>query len=60
MGSGLGSALTKDGNPLALHFVMFLPAIMGQGTVEQQGYWMGRAWVGEVIGTYAQVFISVV
>ncbi|KAG0719987.1 putative peroxisomal acyl-coenzyme A oxidase 1 [Chionoecetes opilio] len=54
MGSGLGVALTKDGNPLALHFVMFLPAIMGQGTVEQQGEWMGRAWTGEIIGTYAQ------
>ncbi|KAK4320234.1 hypothetical protein Pmani_008885 [Petrolisthes manimaculis] len=54
MGSGLGVALTKDGNPLALHFVMFLPAILGQGTVEQQGYWMSRAWTGEIIGTYAQ------
>lgn len=54
MGSGLGVALTKDGNPLALHFVMFMPAIMGQGTVEQQGLWMGRAWSGEIVGTYAQ------
>lgn len=54
IGSGLGVALTKDGNPLALHFVMFMPAIMGQGTVEQQGEWIGRAWSGEIIGTYAQ------
>lgn len=54
MGSGLGVALTKDGNPLALHFIMFLPAIMGQGTVEQQALWMGRAWAGQIIGTYAQ------
>ncbi|XP_076061823.1 acyl-CoA oxidase 1 [Oratosquilla oratoria] len=54
MGSGLGAALTKDGNPLALHFVMFLPAIMGHGTPEQQALWMGRGWMGEIIGTYAQ------
>ncbi|XP_069192440.1 LOW QUALITY PROTEIN: acyl-coenzyme A oxidase 1 [Procambarus clarkii] len=54
MGSGLGVALTKDGNPLALHFVMFLPAILGQGTVDQQGEWMTRAWAGQIIGTYAQ------
>lgn len=54
MGSGVGVAITKDGNPLALHFIMFLPAIMGQGTVEQQAQWMSRAWSGEIIGTYAQ------
>lgn len=54
MGSGLGVALTKDGNPMAVHFVMFLPALMGHGTLEQQGQWMGRAWTGEIIGTYAQ------
>ncbi|MCL4138555.1 UNVERIFIED_CONTAM: hypothetical protein GTU68_031554, partial [Idotea baltica] len=54
MGSGLGAAINKDGNPLALHFVMFLPALMGHGTLEQQGRWMSRAWAGEIIGTYAQ------
>ncbi|XP_042211127.1 peroxisomal acyl-coenzyme A oxidase 1-like isoform X2 [Homarus americanus] len=54
MGSGLGVALTKDGNPLALHYVMFLPAIMGHGTVDQQAEWMGRAWAGQIFGTYAQ------
>ncbi|KAK7083992.1 Acyl-coenzyme A oxidase (Acyl-CoA oxidase) [Halocaridina rubra] len=54
IGSGLGVALTKDGNPLALHYVMFLPSIMGQGTIDQQAEWMGRAWAGEIIGTYAQ------
>ncbi|KAG7175001.1 Peroxisomal acyl-coenzyme A oxidase 1-like 3, partial [Homarus americanus] len=44
MGSGLGVALTKDGNPLALHYVMFLPAIMGHGTVDQQAE---QSWVME-------------
>lgn len=54
MGSGIGSALTKDGNPIGVHYVMFLPAILGQGTLEQQGEWLTRAWSGEIIGTYAQ------
>ncbi|KAB7498100.1 putative peroxisomal acyl-coenzyme A oxidase 1 [Armadillidium nasatum] len=54
MGSGLGAAINKDGNPLAVHYAMFLPAIMGHGTLEQQGIWMSRAWAGEIIGTYAQ------
>ena len=25
----------KDGNPLNLHFVMFIPTLAGQGTMEQ-------------------------
>ena len=59
MGSGLGLALTKDGNPLSLHYVMFLPALVGQATQEQLSYWMSRAWAGDVIGTYAQVCVYV-
>lgn len=55
LGGMLGSAILKDGNPLTLHYVMFIPAIMGQGTVEQQGYWISKAWSGSIIGTYAQV-----
>ena len=54
----LGSAIIKDGNPLALHYVMFLPTIAGQGTVEQQAYWISRAWNLEVVGTYAQVSVE--
>ena len=30
MGAGVGSALMPDGNALGLHFVMFVPTIMGQ------------------------------
>ena len=55
LGSGIGPGLTKDGNPFALNFVMFLPAVLGQGTIEQQAEWMTRAWSGDIIGTYAQV-----
>lgn len=54
LGGMLGSAMLKDGNPLTLHFVMFIPTIMGQGTIEQQGYWISKAWSLQIIGTYAQ------
>lgn len=50
----LGSGLTPDGNPFSLHYVMFLPTLMGQGTPDQQAEWMGRAWACNIIGTYAQ------
>lgn len=54
LGGLLGSGILKEGNPLAVHFVMFLPALMGHGTPEQQAEWIGRAWNCEIIGTYAQ------
>lgn len=56
LGGMLGSAILKDGNPITLHYVMFIPTIMGQGTVEQQSYWISRAWSCNIIGTYAQVY----
>ena len=56
----MGSALIKDGSPIALHFIMFVPTILGQATIEQQAFWLGRAWNCEIIGTYAQVrFIKI-
>lgn len=55
LGGLLGSGIIKEGNPLAVHFVMFVPTILGQGTLEQQGEWLGRAWNLEILGTYAQV-----
>ncbi|XP_075210147.1 acyl-coenzyme A oxidase 1-like [Lycorma delicatula] len=54
LGGMLGSAILKDGMPFALHYVMFIPALMGQGTMQQQAYWIGRAWNCEIICTYAQ------
>lgn len=36
---------------------MFVPTILGQGTVEQQGEWLGKAWNLQILGTYAQVTI---
>lgn len=56
LGGSVGSAIIKDGSPFAVHYVMFIPTIMGQGTLEQQGEWVGRAFSNQIIGTYAQVF----
>ncbi|XP_017768288.1 PREDICTED: probable peroxisomal acyl-coenzyme A oxidase 1 [Nicrophorus vespilloides] len=54
IGAQLGSALLQDGNPIALHYIMFIPTLMGQGTIDQQAEWIQRAWNLEIIGTYAQ------
>ncbi|CAL4111558.1 unnamed protein product, partial [Meganyctiphanes norvegica] len=51
---GLSTAIHKDGNPMSIHFAMFLPAIMGQGNPEQQKEWLDLATAGSIIGTYAQ------
>lgn len=50
----LGSGLIKEGNPLSVHFVMFLPTLLGQATTDQQAEFLGRAWNLEILGTYAQ------
>lgn len=53
-GGLLGSGLIPNGNPITVHYVMFLPTLMGQGTADQQAEWIGRAWSCGIIGTYAQ------
>lgn len=58
MGGLLGSAITPAGNPLGLHYVMFIPALMGQASAEQQAFWISRAWNMEIVGTYAQVIFE--
>ncbi|XP_028031565.1 probable peroxisomal acyl-coenzyme A oxidase 1 isoform X3 [Bombyx mandarina] len=47
-------AFFKDISPFLLHLGMFVPTIMGQGTPEQQSYWLPRALDFQIIGTYAQ------
>ncbi|CAH1980508.1 unnamed protein product [Acanthoscelides obtectus] len=54
LGGQLGSAILPDGNPITLHYVMFIPTLMGQGTIEQQAEWIQKAWNCDIIGTYAQ------
>lgn len=60
MGSGLGMALLKDGNPFGLHYVMFLPALLSQGSPEQILEWVPKAWAAQIVGTYAQVRVRLV
>eukprot|EP00742_Colponemidia_sp_Colp-10_P006324 GILJ01006778.1.p1 GENE.GILJ01006778.1~~GILJ01006778.1.p1 ORF type:complete len:707 (+),score=95.89 GILJ01006778.1:27-2123(+) len=43
-----------DVQPLALHFGMFLPTLMGQGTEEQASFWVPLAYSLQIIGCYAQ------
>lgn len=54
LGGLLGTGVTPEGNPLGVHYVMFLPTIIGQATPAQQAEWLRRAWSGDIIGTYAQ------
>lgn len=54
LGGTLGTGLIKEGNPMGVHFVMFLPALMGMGTADQQAEWIQRAWSCNILGTYAQ------
>ncbi|EGT32383.1 CBN-ACOX-1 protein [Caenorhabditis brenneri] len=46
--------LGLEGNPMALHGVMFIPALSAQASDEQQAKWLTRAVKREIIGTYAQ------
>ncbi|XP_063394821.1 probable peroxisomal acyl-coenzyme A oxidase 1 isoform X1 [Cydia fagiglandana] len=50
----LGSSSTRDGSPFGVHYIMFMPAILNQGTEEQQMTWLPRAWNCSIIGSYAQ------
>nr|XP_033341565.1 probable peroxisomal acyl-coenzyme A oxidase 1 [Megalopta genalis] len=54
LGGMFGSGILKDGNPFLVHYAMFLPSLIGQGTTKQQEYWISRAWSGNIVGTYAQ------
>ena len=55
IGAGVGSAVLKEGNPLGLQYVMFVPTLMGQGNPEQQAKWLQKAFECNIVGTYAQV-----
>lgn len=54
LGGQIGSAILKDGNPLTLHYVMFIPTLLGQASIEQLNEWINKAWSCQIIGTYAQ------
>lgn len=52
---GIDTAILKQNNPYAVHMMMFLPALMGQGTPEQIEKWVTLAYNNAIMGTYAQV-----
>ncbi|XP_068215549.1 peroxisomal acyl-coenzyme A oxidase 1-like, partial [Palaemon carinicauda] len=52
--SKASTGILKDGDPLWIHYNVFLPAVAGQGDAEQRKEWIGRIEKGEVLGTYAQ------
>lgn len=44
----------RQGNPLSVHYDMFIPALKNLGTEEQQAEWVSQAWDCKIIGAYAQ------
>lgn len=54
LGDMTGSGITQHANLLGVHYGMFLPTIVGQGTQEQKDEWVDRAMNLNIIGTYAQ------
>ncbi|XP_039760715.1 probable peroxisomal acyl-coenzyme A oxidase 1 [Pararge aegeria] len=54
LGNLLRASDVSTGFPLALHYIMFMPAIINQGTDEQTARWLPRAWDCNIIGSYAQ------
>ncbi|EDS37109.1 acyl-CoA oxidase [Culex quinquefasciatus] len=49
-----GDGFMHQANPLAVHFSMFVPGIMGHGNAEQQERWLDRALNCKILGTYVQ------
>lgn len=44
----------QEASPLTVHFVMFIPALMGLATEDQQAKWLPDALEMKIIGSYAQ------
>ncbi|XP_054708090.1 peroxisomal acyl-coenzyme A oxidase 1-like [Uloborus diversus] len=50
----IADAILQEASPLTVHFVMFIPALMGLATEEQQAKWLPDALEMKIIGSYAQ------
>ena len=50
----MASGVCTSGNPLGMHFNMFINMIEGQGTPEQSAKWVQKAKNLEIVGAYAQ------
>ena len=59
VGSGHNGSNVSDDDGFSRQ-VMFIPAIKGQGTAEQQAKWLPLAETLQIVGTYAQVETTIV
>lgn len=50
----IADAILQEASPLTVHFVMFIPCLMGLATEEQQAKWLPDALEMKIIGSYAQ------
>ncbi|XP_013778473.1 peroxisomal acyl-coenzyme A oxidase 1-like [Limulus polyphemus] len=50
----IAEAIMHEASPVSVHFVMFIPALMGHATEDQQTMWLGPALEMKILGTYAQ------
>ncbi|PRD29520.1 UNVERIFIED_CONTAM: Peroxisomal acyl-coenzyme A oxidase 1 [Trichonephila clavipes] len=50
----IADAILQEASPLTVHFVMFIPSLMGLATEEQQAKWLPDALEMKIIGSYAQ------
>ncbi|XP_035225882.1 peroxisomal acyl-coenzyme A oxidase 1-like [Stegodyphus dumicola] len=50
----IADAILQEASPLTVHFVMFIPALMGLATEDQQANWLPDAFEMKIIGSYAQ------
>ncbi|XP_042906100.1 peroxisomal acyl-coenzyme A oxidase 1 [Parasteatoda tepidariorum] len=50
----IADAILQEASPLTVHFVMFIPTLMGLATEDQQAKWLPDALEMKIIGTYAQ------
>ncbi|XP_037281886.2 acyl-CoA oxidase 1 [Rhipicephalus microplus] len=50
----VADAILHDSTPVHVHFVMFVPALMGHANEEQQAKWLSDALTMKIIGSYAQ------
>ncbi|CRL03339.1 CLUMA_CG016522, isoform F [Clunio marinus] len=54
LGGTFQKYIFREGNPLSVHFDMFIPAIKNMATLEQQAEWLPKAEICNMIGAYAQ------
>jgi len=51
---GWMSEVATNSGPLMTHMGLFLPTIIGQASLEQQGWWLYRCLTFQIVGSYAQ------